>query len=520
MTHRNLLGSSFQLRGLSAKNRIVISPMCQYSASDGLANDWHFAHLARFALGGAGIIFIEATAVIPEGRITDGDLGLWNDRQVAPLRRIVDFLKSQDVITGIQLSHAGQKASSRRPWEGGDRLLEIDGGWTPVTINSGDNGLADADLDSLIIAWEQAAKRALAAGVQVLELHCAHGYLLHQFLSPLTNRRRDAFGGNRTNRMRFPLRVAGALRRIWPSDRPFIVRVSAVDGMVGGLTLDDTIAFCKALKDLGVDVIDCSSGGIAGSATAGCATPPKPLYQVPYAEAIRAHTGLPVIAVGLITNGFEAESILRSGKADLIAVAREALKNPNWALQAIDELDDSVDFSGWPTQAGWWLERRDRRVSPSDAQPPRIYADELRPGMRFMLKPELVSKADIIRFARRFDPQPQHLSEHSAQCTIFGELVAPGWYTLSRLTGMAVRARVLRPPDDYQLGLSINDIRFLKPIRPGETLHLEIEIIAIRPSKSRPHWSIVDQHWKGINGAGDVAVELRPTVMMHNRPRA
>ena len=520
MTQRNLLGSPFPLRGLSLKNRVVISPMCQYSASDGMANDWHFAHLARFALGGAGLVFIEATAVTPEGRITAGDLGLWDDRQIPPMRRIVDFMRSQGVVTGIQLSHAGQKASSRRPWEGGDRLPETEGGWTPVTVNPDCNGLDEAGMDALVVAWEEAAQRALAAGVEVLELHCAHGYLLHQFLSPLTNRRSDAFGGSRSNRMRFPLRVAEALRRTWPNDRPFLVRVSAVDGMADGLTLDDTIAFCNSLKALGVDAIDCSSGGIRGSATAGRPTPPEPLYQVPYAEAIRAQTALPTIAVGLITNGFQAECILRSGRADLIAVAREALNNPNWALQAIDELDDSADFSDWPEQAGWWLERRARGLPPSNLDTPRVYADELRPGMRFSLEPELVREADIIRFARRFDPQPQHLSARSAQDTLFGELVAPGWYTLSALTGMAVRARMLRPPDDYQLGLSINDLRFLKPIRPGETLGLEIEITATRPSESRPGWSIVEQHWQGVNGDGEVVVELRPTVMMRNRPAA
>lgn len=518
MTHRNLLGSPFHLRGLRLKNRVVISPMCQYSASEGMANDWHFAQLARFALGGAGMIFIEATAVTPQGRITLGDLGLWDDAHVTPLRRIVDFLTSQGVVTGIQLNHAGQKASSRRPWEGGDLLPTHEGGWLPVSVNPDCNGLDEAGMAALIDAWEKAARRALDAGVGVLELHCAHGYLLHQFLSPLTNRRNDHFGGSRVSRMRFPLQVVEALRRIWPAERPFLVRVSAVDGMADGLALEDTIAFCQALKDLGIDAIDCSSGGISGSATAGRPAPPEPLYQVPYAEAIRHQTGLPTIAVGLITDGFQAESVLQGGKADLIAVAREALNNPNWPLHAIDELNDSFDYDDWPAQVGWWLERRAQGQRLDDSDAPRVYADELTPNMHFSLPAERVRKAEIVRFARRFDPQPQHLSEASAKDTIFGELVAPGWYTLSALTGMAIRARMLRPPQDYQLGLSIREVRFFKPVRPGDTLGLQIEIIASRLSESRPGWSIVEQFWQGVNSAGEVVVELSPTVLMRNRP--
>jgi len=359
------------LRGVTLGNRVAISPMCQYSAADGVANDWHFAHLARFALGGAGIVFVEATAVEARGRITPGDLGLWSDDQMPPLRRIARFLAAHGAVPAIQLGHAGRKAATQRPWHGngplddGDRArgevawpvvapsaLPVAPGWLMPAA------LSQADMAGIAQAWRAATLRAAAAGFRIVELHAAHGYLLHQFLSPLTNRRQDAYGGDLAGRMRFPLEMAEVVRAAWPADLPMFTRISAIDDADDGWSLDDAAVFARELAARGVDVVDCSSGGLAGSATAARRVR-WPGYQVPLATAIRQAAGLPVMAVGLITDPGHAESIVRSEAADIVAIGREAMANPNWPLQARARLGDT-GYAGWPMQAGWWLERRDR----------------------------------------------------------------------------------------------------------------------------------------------------------------
>ncbi|MGY6569930.1 MAG: NADH:flavin oxidoreductase/NADH oxidase [Salinarimonas sp.] len=370
----HLLGSALDLRDVTMKNRIAISPMCQYSAIDGIASDYHFAHLARFAMGGAGLVMVEATAVTAQGRITHGCLGLWEDAQIAPLARIADFIRGQGAVPAIQLGHAGRKGSMQRPWYGNGALTEediargdhpweiiaasaipMDEGWlTP-------RAMEQADMDALITAWCEAAQRALRAGFDVIELHAAHGYPLHSFLSPLTNRRNDAYGGDLAGRARFPLAVARALRETWPAHLPLFTRLSCVDGIEGGLEIGDTIWLAQQLKQIGIDVIDCSSGGLAGSATAA-RVKRGPGFQVPFSEAVRREADIPTMAVGLITEAAQAEAILAAGQADIIAIGREALANPNWPLQALSELDGMApeSYRAWPEQSGWWLERRRR----------------------------------------------------------------------------------------------------------------------------------------------------------------
>ena len=370
-----LLFRPLSLRGVPLRNRIVISPMCQYSAVDGLASDWHLVHLGRFALGGAGTVFVEATAVHPRGRITHGDLGLWSDSQIPPLRRIARFLAEHGAVPAIQLAHAGRKASMQRPWHGNGPIDDADrargeDAW-PVVAPSAlpmDEGwlvpreLSSAEMAALREAWRQAAVRALESGFEIVELHAAHGYLLHEFLSPLSNRRGDAYGGDRAGRMRFPLEVAETLRAVWPQDRPVFVRVSAVDGIEGGWTLEDTVAFARELKARGVDLVDCSSGGLAGSATAA-RVPRGPGFQVPFAARIRREAELMTMAVGLIVEPQQAEDILKTGQADLVAIGREALFDPNWPAHAELALGASRDpFASWPVQHGWWLERRERAL--------------------------------------------------------------------------------------------------------------------------------------------------------------
>lgn len=366
----HLLTSPIALRGLTLRNRIVISPMCQYSATEGRANDWHMVQYGRFAVGGAGLVIVEATGVTAQGRGTHGDLGLWDDAQVAPLARICDFVKAQGAGIGLQLVHAGRKAAAQRPFHGGAPLpvtgVDARGetAWptlapSPVAIAEGwqvPGEMTLADLDAVRVAFADAARRAVAAGFDVLELHAAHGYLLHEFLSPLSNLRTDAYGGDAAGRMRFPLEVVSAVRAVWPEDRPLFVRVSAVDHIDGGLELADTVGFAHALKAAGVDVVDCSSGGILGAATAG-RVPRGPGFQVPYAQAVRDEAGIATMAVGLITDPAQAEAILAAGQADLIAIGREALDNPNWPLHAHRVLEGD-GFAHWPPQHGWWLERR------------------------------------------------------------------------------------------------------------------------------------------------------------------
>ena len=364
------LFTPFQLRDLTLKNRIVISPMCQYSATEGLADDWHMAQYGRFAMGGAGLVILEATAVSPEGRITAGDLGLWEDAQVPGLARIAGFLKAQGAAAGIQLGHAGRKASAQRPWHGNGPLgqADIDAGreapWptvAPSALPVAENWPTPAALDMAGIerlksAYAQAAHRALAAGFDVVELHAAHGYLLHQFLSPLSNRRDDLYGGDAAGRMRLPLEIAQEIRAIWPAGKPVFIRVSAVDHIDGGLEIEDTIAFAAALKSAGIDLVDCSSGGLTGAATAGRV--PRGLgFQTGYAQAVRQQAGIASMAVGLILDAAQAEDILTQGRADLIAIGRAALDDPNWPLHAHRALCGET-YDIWPPQSGWWLERR------------------------------------------------------------------------------------------------------------------------------------------------------------------
>jgi 2,4-dienoyl-CoA reductase-like NADH-dependent reductase (Old Yellow Enzyme family) len=378
-----LLFTPITIRDVTFRNRVIIAPMATYSAVDGIAQDFHFAHWGRLVLGGASCVFVEATAVTDQGRITNGDLGIWSATHVAPLRRIADFMKAQKVVPGIQLAHAGRKGSMQRPWFGNGALTLEDFArgekkWDTVapTAEPMAEGhivprqLSVSDLALLKGHWVDAAKRALEAGFEVLEIHNAHGYLMHQFLSPLSNKRDDAYGGDFAGRTRFPLEVAEALRATWPQDKPVFLRVSAVDGIEGGWTMDDTVAYAKELKARGIDVIDCSSGGLFGSATAARVKRSWG-FQVPYAERVRREAGIKSMAVGLIVEPRFAEEILQKGQADLIAIAREALVNPCWpqmaeialGRKAFDAMDD------WPVQYGWWLKHRERSME-------QIRADE------------------------------------------------------------------------------------------------------------------------------------------------
>ncbi|MFC3229339.1 NADH:flavin oxidoreductase/NADH oxidase [Marinibaculum pumilum] len=369
---RPVLLAPLSLRGLTLRNRLAISPMCQYMARDGVANDWHFAHLAKFALGGAGTVFVEATAVAEEGRITHGDVGLWDSSQVAPLRRIAAFLRAHGAAPAIQLGHAGRKAGTQRPWHGNGPLGDLDRargeapwpvvGPSPLAAAAGwpvPRALDRDDMARLREAWRSAALRALDAGFDVVELHCAHGYLLHQFLSPLSNRRGDAYGGDLAGRMRFPLEVAQAVRDAWPAERPMFVRISARDWEEDGWSLDDSVVFARALAARGIDLVDCSAGGLGGSATAA-RVPRWPGFQVPFAARVRRDAGIPTMAVGLITEPRQAEAVLAEGQADLVAIGREAMVDPNWLLRAERDLDPEAGFAAWPQPYGWWLDRRER----------------------------------------------------------------------------------------------------------------------------------------------------------------
>jgi 2,4-dienoyl-CoA reductase-like NADH-dependent reductase (Old Yellow Enzyme family) len=372
----SLLLSPLTFRGLTLKNRIVLSPMCQYSAKGGLANDYHFAHLARFGLGGFGAVIVEATAVTPEGRISYGDLGLWSDDHIPPLARIVSVLRSQGAAAGIQIGHAGRKASSAVWWRNGFDETEDEKprvgfeDWPtvgPSAIAHAPNAaeykvphaLSVAEMDDIRAAFVAATLRANRAGFDLVEVHSAHGYLLHQFLSPLANQRDDAFGGSLENRMRFPLSVARAMREAWPAEKPLFVRISATDGVDGGWTVADSIIYARALKDLGADLIDCSSGGFGGGHF-----PVGPGYQVPLARMLREGAGLPTMAVGLITTSAEAEAIVQNGDADLVALGRAALDNPNWPLHARLDLGGTDDpYADWPRQAGFVVRHKDRALN-------------------------------------------------------------------------------------------------------------------------------------------------------------
>ncbi|WP_338719877.1 NADH:flavin oxidoreductase/NADH oxidase [Devosia sp. XK-2] len=354
--------SPVTLRGLTLRNRTVVAPMCQYSAVDGFANDWHFVHLGRFALGGFGLVVVEATGVVPEGRISYGDLGLWKDEQIAPLARIVDFLHDHGAAAGVQLAHAGRKASTPVAWNGAEELATEEQRkavgyehWQPVAPSAESHDPANPDfqvptaLDKAGIAriidgFAAAALRAEKAGFDTVEIHAAHGYLLNQFLSPLSNHRTDEYGGSRENRMRLVLQVAEAVRAVWPEDKPLLARLSVSDNAPGGWTPEDSVALAIELKARGVDAIDCSSGGLAQGHITSTAS-----YQVPLAKAVKQGANIPTMAVGLLGDIEAAETILQNGDADFIALARGALDDPNWAVHAARVLDGAYDL--WPVQA-------------------------------------------------------------------------------------------------------------------------------------------------------------------------
>lgn len=362
------------LRNITIRNRLALPPMCQYVAKDGLVNPYHLVHYGKFALGGFGLIIVEATAVSPEGRITHGDLGLWSDTQIEGLANIAQFIKEQGATPAIQLAHAGPKASTQRPQNGDGPLTEVDFAkgdlaWPVISASAlpADEGyLVPTALDKEGIKqlkqnFVDAAKRALKAGFEIIELHSAHGYLLNSFLSPLTNQRTDEYGGNLTNRMRLPLEITQELRAIWPEDKPLFVRISAVDGSKKGTPLEESVIFTQELAKLGVDVIDCSSGGIGNPYE----YPSGYSHQVPFAEQIKQQANIKTMAVGMIVDAHQAEAIITSNQADLVAIGREALKQPNFpffAEQTLGSANPEMPFDNWPPQTGWWLNRRERKI--------------------------------------------------------------------------------------------------------------------------------------------------------------
>ena len=348
---RPLLFTPLQIRSITLKNRIVVSPMCQYSGTDGFANDWHFVHLGSRAVGGAGLVFTEATAVNPEGRISLHDLGIWKDDHIEQLKKITSFIEQNGSIPGIQLAHAGRKASVTEPWNG-DKLIPVtEGGWktfgpSPVAFSEEKDTpveLTQEGIEKIVADFKSAASRALLAGFKVIELHGAHGYLINEFMSPLSNKRTDKYGGSFENRIRFLLEVIDAVRSVWPEELPLFLRISASDWADSGWTVEDSQRLAEVVKDKGIDLIDCSSGGVVSFAK----IPAKPNYQVPFAAAVRK-TGILTGAVGIIVTAEQAEAILTNGEADLIFMARELLRDPYFPLRAARELGyDEVD---WPVQ--------------------------------------------------------------------------------------------------------------------------------------------------------------------------
>ncbi len=345
------LFSPLRLRELTFKHRVFMSPMCQYSSRDGLPTDWHFVHLGSRAVGGVALVMVEASAVSPDGRITPSDSGIWSSAHAAAFRPITEFIHAHGAVAGIQLAHAGRKASTDVPWRGGGFLTPDKGGWQtlapsaiPFAPTYGvPREMTRGDIDELVARFEAAARFALTAGFDLVELHFAHGYLMNEFLSPLANQRRDDYGGSLENRMRLPLRLAKTVRALWPEERPLFVRVSASDWLEGGWDLPQTLTLARAFKELGVDLLDCSSGGIAPGAN----IPLAPGYQVPFAAAVRRETGLPTAAVGLITDPAQAEGIVTLGEADAIFLARQLLREPNFALRAAHVLGAETP---WPDQ--------------------------------------------------------------------------------------------------------------------------------------------------------------------------
>lgn len=345
------LFSSLTLKSVNFRNRIVISPMCQYSSTDGFATDWHLVHLGSRATGGAGLVIAEATAVSPEGRITPDDLGIWKEEHISRLKEITFFIHSQGAIAGIQLAHAGRKASHQSPWKGMKQLSPTNGGWqtvAPSAIPFKEGDMAPMSLDKegiqkVIRDFASATQRASKAGFKVVEIHAAHGYLLHEFLSPLCNQRQDEYGGSFENRIRLLLEVTDAVKSNWPENLPIWVRISCTDWAEGGWDFEESVQLAEFLKQKGVDLIDCSSG----AAVAHQKIPVAPGYQVPFAERIKKEVGIATGAVGLITTASQAEEILATGKADMVLIARESLRNPYFPLQAAKELGTDIQ---WPLQ--------------------------------------------------------------------------------------------------------------------------------------------------------------------------
>ncbi len=366
----------FKMRGVTIKNRIAVSPMSQYRAKNGHANNWHMVHLGRFALGGAGLVFAEATAVEDRGRRTHGDLGLWDDTQIEPLVPVTRFLKAEGAVPGIQLGHAGRKASERRPWHGETPVDEEDVSerneepWTaiaPSTIPYADGWPApeemnEADIANVIDAFGAAARRSKDAGFKVIEVYAAHGFLVHQFLSPVANTRTDRWGGPAENRCRFAVEVARSIRREWPEEFPLVFRLSATDWLDGGIEVEDTVETARALSQEGVDMIDCSTGGIGGRER------PRRMvvdqgFQVPFARRIRSEAGLSTMSVGFLWDAEVCEKFVAEGQTDMVALARELLDDPNWPLHAAAKLGVDSGYGMWPPESGWWLNKRDRLVT-------------------------------------------------------------------------------------------------------------------------------------------------------------
>lgn len=370
------LFSPFTLRDVTFKNRVAVSPMSQYRAKNGYANDWHMVHLGRFALGGAGLVYAEATAVEAIGRRTHGDLGLWEDRQIDRLQTITRFISEQNAVPGIQLGHAGRKASERRPWHGETPVNDKDVaergeepwpaiGPSPIPYADGwpsPTEMSETDIERVIEAFGEAARRSQQADFKIIEVYAAHGFLVHQFLSPIANQRTDQWGGSPEARRRFAVRVAQSIRQNWPDEYPLAFRLSATDWLDGGIEVEDTVNTARALKAVGVDMIDCSSGGIGGRER------PHRMhleqgFQVPFAERIKNDAALSSMAVGLLWDAQRCNDIITAGSADMVALARELLDDPNWPLHAATTLGTNDNHARWPSEFGWWLMKRDRLLS-------------------------------------------------------------------------------------------------------------------------------------------------------------
>jgi 2,4-dienoyl-CoA reductase-like NADH-dependent reductase (Old Yellow Enzyme family) len=372
-THPHLF-SPLSIRGVTLKNRIVLAPLCQFSSTNGYAGDWHLVHLGKFALGGFGTVMTEAAAIEPRGRISLGDIGIWSDDFIPGLKRISSFIRSQNAVPAMQIAHAGRKGGRRRPWHGDGPLTSEDavrgegpyGLVGPTAEAIGEKyvvpkELTQTEITEIVSRYGEAAARAEAAGYDLLEIHGGHGYLISSFLSPGINKRADEYGGDRARRMRFGLEVAAAVREKWPH-KPLFFRMSTIDGASDGWNVDDSVVFARELKRRGVDIVDCSSGGMRTSGT-NENTHRGPGYQVHLSNEVRSRTGVATMAVGLILTGGQANDIVREGKADLVAIGRQAMYDPYWAHHAKQELESDPDFRGWDDQSGWWLQRRARGLA-------------------------------------------------------------------------------------------------------------------------------------------------------------